>query len=88
MPFDINQEIFDEDFDEQKMFAYQQELASLFGQSPEAKAFLEEDEDHSLFWADTLVEFGLTCSRSANRFALLGAFMASGYLLMGEVKWV
>ena len=59
MPFDINQEIFDEDFDEQKMFAYQQELASLFGQSPEAKAFLEEDENYSLSWADTLVEFGL-----------------------------
>ena len=59
MTFDINQEIFDEDYDEQKMFAYQQELTALFEQSPEAKAFLEEDENYSLSWADTLVEFGL-----------------------------
>jgi hypothetical protein len=59
MPFDINQEIFGDDSNELKMIAYRQELTALFEQSPEAKAFLEEDENYSLSWADSLVEFGL-----------------------------
>jgi hypothetical protein len=60
MAFDINQDIFGEDeLNEQKASAYRQELTALFEQSPEAKTFLEEDENYSLYWGDTLVEFGI-----------------------------
>jgi hypothetical protein len=62
MAFDIHQPVLDEesdDLDEEKVQRYEEELRRLFEQSPEAKPFMEAD-DSGVFWADTLVEFGLT----------------------------
>jgi hypothetical protein len=61
MAFDIKQDLFGKggEIKEEKTDVYRQELTGLFEQSPEAKTFLEEDADNHLYWADTLVEFGL-----------------------------
>lgn len=61
MTFDIHQSFFDEDsgeYLEDARFKYQEDLLRLFEESPEAKAFLESDEDAFLHWADSILQFG------------------------------
>jgi hypothetical protein len=59
MGFDIHQQIFDEggDYQEKRLAHYREQLVTLFEKSPEGQALL--DEDVSLFWADTMLDFSL-----------------------------
>lgn len=58
-PFDIHQELFDEDeLIEERAYTYQEQLITLFTASPEAQTGGEDDQPVNPFWVAMLLDYG------------------------------